>query len=406
MSLGALIAEAVAALRLSALRSALTAIGVIIGAAGIVVLGAAGGGANAKIEEQLNAMGTENLIVNAVKVENAGAHGPVALLTDEDAKAIAERVPEIQFVSREVYSNVTLVAGNASWTTQYWGVDASYADVFNVKIADGRFLDADDIRSGAKVVVLGPTVAQKLFGDQSPIGRSLRMGGAPVQVIGVRAKLGFVGGQDYDNFIITPITTARARLPKAAQASPHELDQIDTKVFPGSDRTAAKDAILALLRERKHIPASAQDRFTVFDTAQYVELMNATHSTLSWLLAATAAISLVVGGVGIMNIMLVSVTERTREIGLRRAIGARQRDILAQFLTEAIVLCAAAGFVGLALGVALSALVARTSGWPLIVTPQNMLLALAASVGVGVVFGYVPARKATALDPIEALRHD
>jgi putative ABC transport system permease protein len=402
----ALLTEAIVALRLNALRSALTAIGVIIGVAGLIVLGAASGGANHKIEEQLNAMGTDNLIARAVKVENAGERGPVVLLTDEDAKAIAESVPDIRYISREVYTNVTLVSGNDSWTTEYWGVDASYADVFDVRLSEGRFFDEDEVRSGAKVVVVGATVADKLFGDQSPIGRTLRMGGVPARVIGVRTKLGFIGGEDFDNFIIVPITTARSRLPKAQRVSPRELDQIVMKVLPGVDRAAVKEATLVLLRERKHFRVGEQEKFDVFDTTQYVELMNTTHSTLSWLLAATAAISLVVGGVGIMNIMLVSVTERTREIGLRMAVGARGRDILAQFLCEAIVLCTVAGVVGLVFGIAGGSIVASVSGWPLIVTPQSVALALVASVGVGVIFGYVPARRAAELDPIEALRHE
>jgi putative ABC transport system permease protein len=189
------------------------------------------------------------------------------------------------------------------------------------------------------------------------------MGGVPMRVIGVRSPLGFVGGEDQDNHVFVPITTARSRLPQKEKAAAHQLNLIDMKVIPGADRTAAKEAILALLRERKHIRDGEQNRFSVWDPTQFVELVNATHATLSLLLAATAAISLVVGGVGIMNIMLVSVTERTHEIGLRMAIGARKRDILAQFLTEAILLCFATGVVGLALGIAGGYVVAQASGW-------------------------------------------
>jgi putative ABC transport system permease protein len=254
--------------------------------------------------------------------------------------------------------------------------------------------------------VLGATPAEKLFGGESPVDQIVRMGGVPMRVIGVRSPLGSVGGEDQDNHVMVPITTARSRLPQKEKAVPHQLNLIDTKVFAGADREAAKEAILTLLRERKHVRDGEQDRFSVWDPTRFVELMNATHSTLSWLLAATAAISLVVGGVGIMNIMLVSVTERTHEIGIRMAIGARKRDILAQFLTEAVVPCAAAGAVGLALGAAGGYVVAQTSGWPLVIEPWTVAAAILASVGVGIIFGYLPAHRAAALNSIDALRRD
>jgi putative ABC transport system permease protein len=406
LTLGGYLAEAIPSLRLNALRSALTAIGVIIGVAGIMVLGAASAGANKKIAEQINAMGADALVIAALSFENAGQRGPVILLTDEDATAILEHVPDIQHVSREVDGNVTIIAGNASWTPQYWGADASYADVFNVNTSEGRFFDEGEVRSGAKVILLGATVAEKLFGGASPVDQVVRMGGVPMRVIGVRSRLGSVGGLDQDNHVIVPITTARSRLPQKEKAAAHKLNLIDTKVVPGADREAAKETILALLRERKHIRADEQGRFDGFDPTRYVELMNATHTTLSWLLAATAVISLVVGGVGIMNIMLVSVTERTHEIGLRMAIGARKPDILAQFLTEAVVLCVAAGAAGLALGVAGSYFVAKASGWPLILEPATVTIAILASAGVGIIFGYLPAHRAAALNPIDALRRE
>lgn len=406
MTLAGYLAEAITSLRLNALRSALTAIGVIIGVAGIIVLGVAGAGANKKLAEQINAMGADALVVAPVSFENAGQRGPVILLTDEDAAAILEHVPDIQHISREVDGNVTIIAGNESWTPQYWGVDASYADVFNVQTSEGRYFDEDEVRSGAKVIVLGATVAQKLFGDASPIGQTVRMGGVPLRVIGVRAPLGSLGGEDQDNHVMVPITTARSRLPQKDKASPHQLNLIDTKVFPGTNRETVKEAVFTLLRERKHIRDGEQDRFSVWDPTRFVQLMNATSATLSWLLAATATISLLVGGVGIMNIMLVSVTERTHEIGLRMAIGARKRDILVQFMTEAVVLCAAGSFIGLALGVAGGYAVAWSAGWPFVVEAKTVVVALLSAIGIGLVFGYLPARRAARLNPIDALRRE
>lgn len=406
MTPAALLSEAVASLRLNLLRSALTAIGVTIGTAGIIVLGAASAGANRTIERQIAAFGTNALGVEAIKVENAAQRGPAVVLTDEDAAAIFEQVPSVRHMSREISGKVTLVAGNMRMTSQYRGVDASYADIADFKTSEGRFFSEDEVLSGSKVVVLGTTVAVKLFGRSSPIDQTLRMGGVPVQVIGVRTSLGSFLGQDMDSFIFVPVTTARSRLPQEGRVTGNQLSAIQLKASSEASRSAAKEAIRTLLNERKHVGSGARNMFEVADSTQFIELMNTTHSTLSSLLAATAAISLVAGGAGIMNIMLVSVTERTREIGLRRGIGARQRDILAQFLIEAVLLCAVAGIAGFALGTAGAFLVAKSSGWPLIVAPQNVALALAAAAGTGIIFGYLPAHRAAVLNPIDALRRE
>lgn len=406
MTLQALFREAITALRLNLLRSALTAIGVIIGVGSLVVMSAAGSGANKMIERQIADQGTDVLIIRAVKVENALRRGAAIVLTDQDMRAVKELVPNVQFISREVYSNVTLVSGNASWITEYWGVDASYADVFNVKLSQGRFFDEGEVRSGAKVIVLGATVSKKLFGNQSPLDQTLRMAGVPVRVIGVRAKRGSVGGRDEDNFIILPITTARAHLPNAEMSNPRQLSLFELKVASGADREEVKRNVLALLRERKHLRGDQEDKLDIIDMTQFIQMLNTTQSALTWLLSVTAAISLLVGGIGIMNIMLVSVTERTQEIGLRIAIGARKRDILHQFLAEAVTLCVLAGLVGVGLGVAGGAIFARASDWPLIIPPLSIVAAFVVSVGVGVLFGYLPARRAAAMNPIEALKRE
>jgi putative ABC transport system permease protein len=406
MMLRTLLREAFVALRLNLLRSALTAVGVTLGVGGLVIIASANAGTNKLIERQIADVGTDTLNARTVTMENALRHGAAVFLTDQDAKAVRDMVPGVQHASREIYSNVTLVAGNTSWITQYWGVDASYSEVFGVKLSEGRFFDEAQVRSGAKVVVLGATVAKKLFGDEATLDRTLRMGSTPVRVIGVRAKRGSLGGMDQDNFIIVPITTARAHLPNSEMSSPRQLSLIDLKVFPGADREKVKSDILELLRERKHIRGARGDQVEISDTTQFIQMMNTTQSILAGLLSATAAIFLLVGGVGIMNIMLVSVTERTHEIGLRLAIGARKRDILFQFLAEAVTLCVLAGIVGLTLGLAASAIIAHVVDWPLMISPTIIAAAFLVSVGIGVLFGYLPARRAAAMNPIDALRGD
>ncbi|MBG0792275.1 ABC transporter permease [Methylocystis sp. H62] len=404
MTLRTLLREAVNALRLNLLRSVLTAIGVIIGVGSLVVMSAANSGANKLVESKIADQGTDVLIVAAAKAENALRRGAAVILTDQDAVAVKELVSNVQYLNREIYSNITVVAGNTSWITQYWGVDASYEKVFGVKLSEGRFFDEAEVRSGAKVIVLGATVARKLFGAESPLDQTVRVGAVSVRVIGVRKKRGSFGGIDEDNFIILPITTARAHIPNAEMSSARQLSLIDMKVAPGADREVVKQDVLALLRERKHLVGAQEDKLDVTDLTQMIQILNATQSTLNGLLLATAAILLLVGGVGIMNIMLVSVTERTREIGLRMAVGARRRDILMQFLVEAVTLCVLAGLIGLVIGLAGSVVVSRLMEWPLIIPPSGVATATLISVGVGVIFGYLPARRAAGMNPIDALR--
>ena len=306
------IREAIAALRSNTLRSALTAIGVIVGTAGVIVLGSAGSGANKTIEQQIAKLGANTLFVSTVSAENSTQRGPVVVLTDEDASAIAAQAPGIRSMSREIMGDVLLVVGNKRMKSWFRGVDASFADVADFETSEGRFFSADEVVSGSRVAVLGASVAAKLFRNDSPLGRTLRMGGLPVRVIGVRTKLGSVFGQDQDNFIYVPVTMARSRLPQAGRTSANQISFIHLKAESGADRGAASESILALLRERKHVREGAKNMFDVFDATQAIRLSNETHATLSYLLAATTAISLVAGGAGIMNIMLVSVTERTR----------------------------------------------------------------------------------------------
>lgn len=399
-----LLREATTALRSNLLRSALTATGVSVGVSGLVVMSAANAGANRLVEQQIANVGADVLFVFTNNVENALRRGAAVILTDQDANAVRAFVSGIQYLSREINGVVSVVSGDRSWNTKYYAGEGSYEAVFSVRLSEGRFFSEADVRTGAKVAVLGETVKEKLFGGASPLGQTVRLGALPVRIIGVRTKLGSAGGENLDNNIYLPITTARAHLPNASMSSPRQISSIDMKVKTGIEREKIKDEVLALLRERKHLVGAQEDKLKVFDSTRFVELLNTTQSTLTWVLSAATAISLFVGGVGIMNIMLVSVTERTQEIGLRIAIGARKRDILLQFLAEAVSLCILAGIIGLAIGVGGGAIVAHLADWPLIFPPLSVVTAFLVSVGVGVVFGILPARRAARMNPIDLLR--
>ena len=406
MTLNGSIQEAIAALRGNTLRSALTAIGVIIGVAGIIAIAAADAGARQTVEDQVAILGVNRLSLACVQSSNSGQRGPVVTLTDDDAKFVTDRIPEVAAFNTEFDSAATIVAGDAAWTTQVWGTSASYAMTHDMKTKEGRFFDEDEDRRRAKIIVLGATVARKLFGAELAVDKRVRVNGVPMRVVGVRQSLGRLGGEDMDDHVFVPINTVRTRLLKDPLAVPHQVNLVTVRVAPGNDLDRVAQAIGRLIRERKHLPEGGQTKCMVDNPTQFVHLMNSTHSALSDLLGVTTIIFLFVGGVGITNIMLVSVTERTREIGLRRAVGARGFDILAQFLTEAVVLCLAGGAVGVVVGIVAGYVIAQSSGWRLIIEPWAVATAILASVGVGVTFGYFPARRAALLDPAEALARD
>ena len=406
MTLNGSIREAIAALRGNTLRSALTAIGVIIGVAGIIAIAAADADARQTVEDQVAILGVNRLSLACVQSSNSGQRGPVVTLTDDDAKFVTDRIPEVAAFNTEFDSAATIVAGDAPWATQVWGTSASYAMTHDMKTKEGRFFDEDEDRRRAKIIVLGATVARKLFGAESAVDKRVRVNGVPMRVVGVRQSLGRLGGEDMDDHVFVPINTVRTRLLKDPLAVPHQVNLVTVRVAPGNDLDRVAQAIGRLIRERKHLPEGGQAKCMVDNPTQFVHLMNSTHSALSDLLGVTTIIFLFVGGVGITNIMLVSVTERTREIGLRRAVGARGFDILAQFLTEAVVLCLAGGAVGVVVGIVAGYVIAQSSGWRLIIEPWAVATAILASVGVGVTFGYFPARRAALLDPAEALARD
>jgi putative ABC transport system permease protein len=402
--------SALNAIRLNAMRSALTTLGIIIGVASVIVMTAIGSGARKQIEDQISSLGTNMLTLSPGSRRLRGRRseaGTAKPFSENDMEALLDQIPGISLASGSLSTTAPLIYGNQNWTTSVTGVHAEFPEVQDWEIEDGRFFTDREARSGVKFVVLGSTVAQKLFGAASPVGEQIRVRGVPFKVIGTMVKRGQSGGwRDRDDIAFVPISTARSRLASEKSSVPNPVGQIYVKVANTEQLPEVEAEITALLRARRRLSAAREDDFSVRNIAEIVKTRRAAQQTLAWLLAATAAISLVVGGIGIMNIMLVSVTERTREIGLRMAVGARRRDILTQFLTESIVLCLLGGAIGLALGVGLAFVVAQIAEWPVLINPQIIALGIGASAAVGLIFGFLPARKAARLNPIDALRYE
>ena len=402
--------SALTSIRLNAMRSLLTALGVIIGVASVIVMSAIGSGARQEVERSISRLGTNMLTVSPGSSRSGrsqGGAGTATPFSEDDMEAIRERVAGVAAVTGSLSINAPTVYGNQNWTTSVTGASASFPIVRDWEVADGRFFTREEVARGAKVAVLGSSVMRELFGGGVAVGESLRIAGAPFEVIGVMQTRGQTGGsRDQDDIAIIPLSTARARLAGQNLTVPNQAGSILVKVADQAELARAEEDIVDLLRQRRRIPGGGQDDFRVRNVAEIVQARTAAQQTLTWLLAATAAISLIVGGIGIMNIMLVSVTERTREIGLRMAVGARRRDILAQFLTEATVLCLAGGLMGLVLGIGATYAIAWVAGWPVLVSGTIVAIGIGASAAVGMVFGYVPARQAAQLNPIDALRYE
>jgi putative ABC transport system permease protein len=410
MNFATYLTSALAAIRLNAMRSLLTALGVIIGVASVIVMSAIGSGARQEVERSISRLGTNMLTISPGSSRSGrsrGGAGTATPLSEGDMEAIRERIDGVAAVTSSLSVNAPIIYGNRNWTTSVTGTNADFPYVRDWEIADGYYFTPEQVARGAKVAVLGSSVVREVFGGGIAIGESIRIGGAPVEVIGVMQTRGQTGGsRDQDDVVLVPLSTARARLAGNNAIVPNQAGSILVKIQDGADLARAEEDIVDLLRQRRRIRPGVQDDFRVRNVAEIVEARSAAQQTLTWLLAATAAISLIVGGIGIMNIMLVSVTERTREIGLRMAVGARKRDILAQFLTEAIVLCLAGGIIGLVLGIGATYAIAGLAGWPVLVSSTIVAVGIGASAAVGVVFGYVPARQAAQLNPIDALRYE
>jgi putative ABC transport system permease protein len=374
----------------------------------VIVMGAVGAGARAEVDRQIANLGTQVLVVNSkARVYGARASQPGTNqpLTEEDLAAIETKVPGVVGISGQLWASTTVVRGRVNVWTRIWGVHDQYLTIRNWTLAAGRPITPEDNAAGRRVGLLGQAVVTRLFGDNDPVGQIIRVADKPFLVIGVlTAKGSSIVGDNLDDSILVPMTTARKQL--IGWRNVGQVGQISVKFEEGMSLVYAEEEIGQVLRQSRRVPPGDDDTFSVHNMIEFAKTRTAAQATLGWLLGATAAISLIVGGIGIMNIMLVSVTERTREIGLRKALGARNSDITLQFLTEAVTLCLLGGLVGVALGVGAAHATASMAGWRVLVAPEMVVLALSAAAATGVVFGYLPARRAGRLSPIEALRSE
>jgi len=401
---------AVNALRLNKMRSALTALGIIIGVASVIVMAAIGNGAQKQVEARIASLGARVVSVNPGALRIGGRNtgfGGAAPFSEKDLRAVKEGVPEVAAATGQLNGSINVVFGAANWSSTVNGVHADYQDVKPWPLKDGRFFTADEVAQGSKVAVLGTTVVREVFSGEDPLGQIVRINNIPFEVIGVLKSKGSSGMADEDDTVIVPISTARSRLVGRRYSTvPDTVGSLSLRVTDGYDLQQVMSEVSTVMRKQRRIKEGEQDNFSVMNFAQFAEAQAETQQTITYLLATTAAMSLVVGGIGIMNIMLVSVTERTREIGLRMAVGARPFDVLAQFLTEAIILCLAGGLIGLALGVAVTVAISMVLKWTVAIGVGTVVMAIAVSAAVGILFGFVPARRAAALNPIDALRYE
>jgi len=405
MRVGSTFNVAFCALRRNKLRSALTALGIIIGVGAVIAMVGIGSGAKAQVEAQIASLGQNVIVISSGSTTSSGIRtgwGGAGTLKIEDAEAIRREVPSVTAVSEEVPSTAQIAAGNQNWFTRVMGESPDYFDIRQWLLAEGAPFTAQDVRSANKVCVIGQTTATQVFGNDDPVGQTLRIKNVPFIVSGVLTPKGLsIQGTDQDDVVVMPYPSAMKRV-----AGGTTLRNINVQVANATDLEPAQQQITSLLRQRHNIRAGRDDDFTVRNQQEIAEAATATADVMAGLLGAIAGVSLVVGGIGIMNIMLVSVTERTREIGTRMAVGAHGRDILTQFLIEAVSLSSVGGLLGIILGIVASKVLSAIKHWPSLISPGSIVLAFLFSAAVGIFFGFYPARKAAALDPIEALRYE
>jgi putative ABC transport system permease protein len=396
---------ALRALRKNKLRSLLTVLGVVIGVCAVITLVNMGSGAQISIEKAISGLGTNLLIIFPGSVTKGGirtGYGTVTSLTADDADAILGECTAVQMVTPVVSSGAQVVFQNQNWGTSIFGADLDYQRIKNWPTERGEFFTLQDVKAATKVCVLGKTVAEKLFGGQNPVGHVIRVKRIPFRVLGVLAPKGQTAfGQDQDDTIVVPYTTAQKRLMGITHLTMVMASAVSLDLM-----TEAQEQIRNLLRHRHQIKEGQDDDFTVRNLADLTAVFSTITGILTLLLGSIASISLIVGGIGIMNIMLVSVTERTREIGIRMSVGAKSRDILLQFLFEAVLLSLMGGFIGIVLGIGLTSSISYFTGWPTPVSFYAILIAFIFATGVGIFFGIYPARKASRMNPIDALRYE
>jgi putative ABC transport system permease protein len=410
MNFLAALRSALRALAANTLRSILTMLGIIIGVAAVITMIAVGRGATDRVQEQMKGLGSNIMLVMPGGVTQGGVRLGASTgqgLSEDDAVAIARDVPEVQVAAPSMRTGAQVIAGNTNWSTSIMGGTNDYLEAREWPLQTGRMFEAAEIQGSAKVAMIGQTVAMQLFGDADPLDQVIRVKKVPVTIIGLLGKKGQNSlGQDQDDIVIVPISTYRNRIQGGNAGKLKRIGSISVKVKEGQSMKVAEENIKDLLRQRMKVQPGGDEPFTIRNLTEILQAQEASSQVMTMLLAAVAGISLIIGGIGIMNIMLVSVTERTREIGLRMAVGARGKDILTQFLIEACTLSLIGGAIGVILGAIATWAVGQFAGWQVSMTAASILLATGFSAFVGIFFGFYPARKASKLLPIQALRYE